>query len=581
MQCEKDSFYHFDGQKLIPLWKDFSKMASLQKENLALPTTQHSIGGFYAAVSEYVFGDMEDVGKLMGLAPFGTSGIYNLEAFEFQDARLFLNKEWKTNFTNPSKNYTHFKEHFSYYANVAKWAQEQVEKAIEKCIKKRIKAFPHINLCYSGGVALNAVANAKLVEKNIVQNIYFEPAAADNGLALGCAYYGWLAYLNKPKVPHDGSTCFGKQYTSEEIKQTLEKEIQSDYKIEEFETEKEQLLYCAKKLNKGKTLAWFHSNSEFGPRSLGRRSILAHPGINGLKDHINKNIKFREDFRPFAPAVLEHEATEYFESGRSSPYMILVDQTKPKYLDQLKNVTHCNGSARVQTVEATWNQKFHNLLTEFHKESGIPVLLNTSLNRKGMPMVETPSEAVQLFKETALDVLVLENFIIEKKETSYDEEMLTFILNFLKKINIPVLEKKLDHNCILPGLDIVSNTILLDRKLLKHPGDLLHEAGHLAVTPEEQRKWIGTKKMDVSWPTDGDEIAAILWSYAALHYLKIPAKTVFHEAGYKNQSNWLIEQFENKNYMGLPLLEWMGLCNGISETNNNTSKFPVLKKWLR
>lgn len=414
MLCEKDSFYHFDGQKLIPLLKDFSPMSQAVTNELKLPTTQHSIGGFYASVSHYVFGDMDDVGKLMGLAPFGNAKDFDFDAFEFQSGCVLVKDDWKKHFTNPSKGYDYFKEHFSYYANVAKWAQEQVEKAVISCITNRLEQFPYKNLCYTGGVALNAVANAKLEDAQIAENIYFEPAAGDNGLALGCAYYGWLEYLNMPKIVHDGSTCFGKQYTEKEIQEVLKKDTDKVYSQTNFENEEKLISYCAKKLNEGKTVAWFQSGCEFGPRSLGRRSILAHPGIEGMKTHINRDIKFREDFRPFAPAVLKEKVKDYFKSGRNSPYMILVDKTRPEYLEQLSNVTHCDGSARVQTVEETWNSQFYKLLKEFEKQSGIAVLLNTSLNKKGMPIVETPEEALYLFGISALDILVLENIVVEK-----------------------------------------------------------------------------------------------------------------------------------------------------------------------
>lgn len=414
MQCEKDSFYHFDGQELKPLYKDFSTMATFDKASLSLPTTQHSIGGFYASISKYVFGDMDDVGKLMGLAPYGKTGVYDFDAFEFKSERLYVKDNWAAHFTNPSTGYSYFKENFTYYANVALWAQEQVEKAVLQCFNYRTKAFPHQNVCYSGGVALNAVANAKLLDHKIVENIYIEPAAADNGLALGCAFYGWLAYFKKPKIVADGSTCFGKKYGLTEICKAIESVSDENYIRKEFDNEDGLLEYCAAKINQGKTLGWFHSGSEFGPRALGRRSILAHPGIDGLKDHINKNIKFREDFRPFAPAVLKDKVGVYFEKGRNSPYMILVDKTKSEYLQELKNVTHENGSARVQTIEKGWNPRFAKLVEAFYKQSKIAVLLNTSLNRKGMPIVETPEEALQLFRESALDVLVLEDIILEK-----------------------------------------------------------------------------------------------------------------------------------------------------------------------
>lgn len=414
MVCEKDSFYHFDGKKLIPLVKDFSEMATSGNNSFSLPTTQHSIGGFYASVSNYVFGDMDDVGKLMGLAPFGKPGTFDFEAFEHQSGKFFVNEDWKNQFTNPSQGYDYFKKHFDYYANVALWAQVQVEKAVINCITNRLEQFPHKNLCYTGGVALNAVANAKLEDTKIIKNIYFEPAAGDNGLALGCAFYGWIEYLKMPKVEHDGSTCFGKKYSKNTIESTFQKEKNTKYNPKIFEDENDLVQYCASKLTEGKTIGWFQSGSEFGPRSLGRRSILAHPGIENRKDHINKNIKFREDFRPFAPAVLKEKVADYFEVGRNSPYMILVDQTRKEHLENLKNVTHKNGSARVQTVEKSWNPRFSKLLEAFQDQSGIAVLLNTSLNKKGMPIVETPEEAIHLFEITALDVLVIENYVIEK-----------------------------------------------------------------------------------------------------------------------------------------------------------------------
>jgi carbamoyltransferase len=164
----------------------------------------------------------------------------------------------------------------------------------------------------------------------------------------------------------------------------------------------------------GKTVAWFQGGSEFGPRALGHRSILAHPGAAGLRDHINAAIKFREDFRPFAPAVLPAYAAEWFEVGRDSPYMILVDRTKPARREALRNVTHVDGTARVQTVDARWNAAFVDLIEAFRVLTGIPVLLNTSLNRRGMPIVETPAQAVALFAETALDALVLEDVLVVK-----------------------------------------------------------------------------------------------------------------------------------------------------------------------
>lgn len=412
MWCEKDSFYQFDGQTLHTLWKDFSPVEIPSGDRLKLPVTQHSIGGFYAAVSHYVFGNMDDVGKLMGLAPYGKPGIIEEEAFVMEQGSLQVLDGWKKKLTIPSPNYTFFKEHFQYYADVAFWAQKQVEQAVFWCFKDRLARFPSKKVCYSGGVALNAVANAALLNEGVVTDLYMEPAAGDNGLALGCAYYGWLEVLKQSRVEHSGSTCFGKAYSREEIAAALSA-YSGNWIIKEL-TPEECTSYTAKQLAEGKTVGWFQDHAEFGPRALGHRSILAHPGIPGLGDHINANIKFREDFRPFAPAVLPEFASTYFRSGRTSPYMILVDYTLPEYVDRLQNVTHANGSARLQTVDHTWNQAFSDLLRAFKSQTGLGVLLNTSFNRKGMPMVETPAEALELFRDSVLDILILNNFLVEK-----------------------------------------------------------------------------------------------------------------------------------------------------------------------
>lgn len=570
MQCEKDSFYHFDGQILHPLFKDFSEMSG--STDARLSTTKHSIGGFYAAISNYVFGNLEDVGKLMGLAPFGSHD-YSHKAFKFVNDRLMLRDDWDRLLTKPAADYSTVQKDWAHYTGIAKWAQEQIEWALDQLFEKRLRDFPHKNVCYSGGVALNAVANSKLLTSSSIDNFHLEPAAGDNGLALGCAFYGWLEYLKKPRIYHDGTTCFGKRYEENAL-------LKIAPNAQSFETNEAMIQYCAKLLTEGKTMAWFQGGSEFGPRALGHRSILAHPGVEGMKDRINSRIKFREDFRPFAPAVLEENAARYFKNGWKSPYMILVDQTIEAHLDTLKNVTHADGSARVQTVTADWNPKFTELLHAFEIESGVGVLLNTSLNRKGMPIVETPEEALQLFKETDLDVLVVENVLLEKSELN-STLYFTQIETFLNSIGISIEDSQLDDTCFLPGLRLHQTTILCDRSKLLSVGDILHEAGHIAVTEPKMRQHIGTDQMVSNWPTDGDEITAILWSFAAAKHLKIPLDVVFHTQGYKGEAVWIIDQLNAENYLGLPLLEWFGMCYAQENTLENKLPFPHMIKWLR
>lgn len=409
--CEKDSLYRFDGRAMVALRKDFSPLDT-GAGRLRMPTTRHSIGGFYSSVSYYVFGNLDDVGKLMGLAPYGRPGAIARDAFVVRDGRVFVDDAWKAELDRPAASHAEFRADFQYYADIAFWAQRQVEGAVAALFRDRLGRFPARNVCYAGGVALNAVANARLLDEGVVDDLYVEPAAGDNGLALGCAFHGWIEVLGRAKAPHDGGTCFGRRYPAADIHAALA-DPPAGWEIAR-PTEEALVSRVADLLAQGKTVGWFRDGSEFGPRALGRRSILAHPGKPGMGDHINANIKFREDFRPFAPAVLPEFASSCFEAGRDSPYMILVDRTKAAMAEPLRNVTHVDGTARVQTVDRSWNPGFAALIEAFHARTGIPALLNTSFNRRGMPMVERPEEAVALFAETALDALVLQNLLVLK-----------------------------------------------------------------------------------------------------------------------------------------------------------------------
>ncbi len=411
---EKDSFYFFDGKKLNTIYKDFSIINFKQKANeVFLPTSNHSIGGLYAMASNYCFGDFDDAGKLMGLAPFGKKDFYKENLFILEDGNIFVNEAaMHLHFTKPVDCLIHpFKENFEYFANVAKWVQDEAERAILYVFKNRLQLNKSKNLCYAGGVALNAVANTKILQQTGINNFYIEPAAGDNGLAIGCAYYGWLQVLQKEKILHNGNTFFGKIYENENIFTTLK---YYENKINYCKEDKINSI-VAKFLLDGKTIGWFQNGSEFGPRALGRRSIFADPRKENIQLHINSTIKFREDFRPFAPAVLFSDKDIYFEYGLESKYMILIDKIKKEWAAKMPGVIHIDGTCRVQTVNDS-NELFYQLLIEWKKQSGISVLLNTSFNKKGMPIVETPKEAIDFFLNCNLDVLIINQYIITKND---------------------------------------------------------------------------------------------------------------------------------------------------------------------
>lgn len=414
--CEKDSFYYFDGKTLKPLYKDFSEVRLFENSpTLKLPTNYHSIGGLYSAASFYSFRNMDDAGKLMGLAPYGKlDGKPPL--FKLENGRAELNYEHiNAFFTDPALDHGQFKKNFNHYADMARWVQDEAERAILYLVEQRLSVNPHPNMAYAGGVALNAVANHKLLLAGNIKNLYMQPAAGDNGLAIGCAYYGWHHVLGNAKQDKPGGCPFlGCCYSPEETRRAIrdyerEKNITLNVSVSQDVTAETAALLAG-----GNVVGWFSGGAEFGPRALGHRCILADPRIPGIKERINRDIKFREDFRPFAPAVKIEDAGKYFVYGWESPYMILVDLVKPEWTVELQGVVHVDGTCRVQTVSREWNAHFYELIDRFEKEAGIGVLLNTSLNKKGMPIVETPLQAIELFFSGALDAVVIDDFIIRK-----------------------------------------------------------------------------------------------------------------------------------------------------------------------
>jgi carbamoyltransferase len=266
-------------------------------------------------------------------------------------------------------------------------------------------------LAYVGGVALNAVVNRLILQESRFENLYVQPAAGDNGLALGCAFYGWLRVLRRERLLHDGSSAFGRIYQGIQIVKELEQRS-DDIEVVPASNVVEE---TAALLAEGLTVGWFQGSSEFGPRALGHRSILADPRLPHMRDHINAKIKAREDFRPFAPAVLDRHAKAYFDLDSPSPYMLLVAPMRVEHRTTIPSVVHVDGSSRIQTVEAAINPKFFALLEAFAVLTGLPVLLNTSFNRRRMPIVETPGNALDFFLECDLDVLVIEEYIVRKK----------------------------------------------------------------------------------------------------------------------------------------------------------------------
>ncbi|CAQ84222.1 MULTISPECIES: carbamoyltransferase family protein [Photorhabdus] len=407
---EKESYYKFFNNNVIPVFKDYSRFNfnDLNRYKIAPYDIEHSIGGLYGGASKFVFGNDFNEGKLMGLAPYGKSGRFSGELFLMKDARVKINYDLIENLGLKD---TNIKDNFQYCADLAKWVQEQTEEALFYLLNEYYEMYSSDNLCYAGGLALNAVANGKITQNTPFKNVYIQPAAGDNGLAIGACYYGWMKVLNKEKVPFNGNPYFGIKYDTSES--SLCKYLDDNYVITKPGNLEEVV---AKHISEGKVVGCFRKGSEFGPRALGNRSILADPRRKEMLDYINIAIKNREEFRPFAPSILKDRYSDFFKPGNEdSDYMIKVSQVIPEKSEQIGAVVHVDGTARVQTVTRELNRNYYNLINEFYKLTDVPILLNTSFNGKDTPIVETPEDAINFYRESKLDFLIIDNYLIHRK----------------------------------------------------------------------------------------------------------------------------------------------------------------------
>jgi carbamoyltransferase len=268
----------------------------------------------------------------------------------------------------------------------------------------------------AGGVALNCTANGKLMQSGLFDDIYVQPAAADDGAALGAALYrascaGKVVNRRMP-VPF-----LGPAHSMAEVELALE-DVGDRVVVERFRNLDDTCAEAARLIAAGRVIAWYRGRMEFGPRALGNRSILANPGDPQMRDRINAMVKMREAFRPFAPAVTLEEVHRWFDlpPGTELPYMIVVADVREKYRQELPAVTHVNGSARVQTVSTKDNAEFHALLKAVGRQTGREMVLNTSFNVKGQPIVNTPREAVDTFLGTGIEFLFLENLLVKRRD---------------------------------------------------------------------------------------------------------------------------------------------------------------------
>lgn len=291
------------------------------------------------------------------------------------------------------------------YTELAYWAQHNLEKVMIDYANHLYNVTKSENLCIAGGVGLNSVANKKILDKTPFKNIFIQPASGDSGLPLGAALWASHQVKKNPVKWRMANAYMGRNYSDKEILNALS---ESGFKYEKVQNPE---MTAAKLLAQEKIIGWFQGKSEYGPRALGNRSILCSPIPPGMKDKLNAQVKHRESFRPFAPICLQEHASEYFDLNCPSPFMLLIAKVKK---NNIPAVTHIDGTARVQTINADQNPKVYSLIKEFQKLTDVPVILNTSFNDSGEPIVETPEDAVRTFKSTNLDSLIIGNYLLKR-----------------------------------------------------------------------------------------------------------------------------------------------------------------------
>ena len=396
------SAYWFDGIKSILIYR-FSSQIKIKDIHF-----YESIGNYWEWASMYCCNSRIEAGKVMGLAAFGKIDKMNKkEILSISDnGKLNLDfQEIKKTFKDPNL-FNMDLSNSNHHQNLALKVQSETETVILKLLGILKERYPTDTLYLSGGVALNVVANEKIRNSNLFKNVVLNGSVEDNGTAIGAglAATQQLSFKRKSSVITD---YYGRQYNHDEIMEAVSS-YDFSYKVL---TDKEIFKYAADLILKEKIFGWFQGGSEFGPRSLGNRSILANPKSSTTKYILDHYMKCRDRYRPYAPVVIEERADQYFEMDNSSPVMM----RNVKVLDkQLTAITHIDGTARVQTVNKKENETLYLLLLEVEKSTGHPVLLNTSFNLPGEPIVETPYDALSSFSRGTLDYLFLGNVLISR-----------------------------------------------------------------------------------------------------------------------------------------------------------------------
>jgi carbamoyltransferase len=409
---ESESYYRFQGSQIELIKKHWLKPSRgfLSDEFFNMP----GLGALYSRVATYIFADWNKCGEVMGLAPYGKPG--KIAPLMYFEGDQLIVPDWDGLFNQPfleeSGEDWEKSPKVEHWRDLAWRVQHDTEEALLKRAIWLRETTGAKNLVLAGGVALNCVANGRILREAGYDNVWVQPAAGDDGIAIGSAYYGHLALKKAPRSFEMKHAYLGKRYGEQQLDKAQSELV---VRIQTKTHKTDDVCHAAARLlADGKIFGWFQGGSEFGPRALGNRSIIADPRAADMRDRLNKVVKHRQEFRPFAPIVLADRAPEIFEHYAESPFMLLALSVKPEWRERIPAVVHVDGTARLQTVTEDTNPRLYRLLKEFDALTGVPVLVNTSFNVKGEPIVETPQDAINCFLGTGIDCLVLEDRLMTK-----------------------------------------------------------------------------------------------------------------------------------------------------------------------
>jgi carbamoyltransferase len=425
-----------------------SSMVGKGRDNKIYPLYEinypHSLGIFYSAFTQFLgFPKYGDEYKVMGLSAFGkpkylekmkdvlilrSQGRFKLNLKYFRHFNQGDKMQWNNTIPEFGRLFSDkLIDEFGkprekgspitgYYKDIAASVQAAYEEVFFYILNYAYKIVKLDKLCLAGGCAMNSLANGKIFDNTPFKNIFIQPAAGDAGGAIGAAYFLYHRILDKPRYYQMKTVALGPQYDDEHIRQVLElyKGKVDGCLLKEMEDKSELVSLIAKYLSEGNIVGWFQGRMEWGSRALGNRSILADPRRKDMRNIINKKIKMRESFRPFAPSILEEYVGDYFEIDYPDPFMLKVYPIRKEKQDIIPAVTHIDGTGRLQTVNKENNRLYWKLINEFRKLTGVPLLLNTSFN-ENEPIVNKPEEALDCFLRTDMDILVLERFVLIRR----------------------------------------------------------------------------------------------------------------------------------------------------------------------